>query len=301
MAVEVAGEAAALVHSIRNEAVARFGTKSTETDVVTAADLAAERLLRQELARRRPGEPVLGEEEGAGADADVGSGDGVRWVVDPIDGTVNYLYGLPWYAVSVAAQVAGRSVAGAVVEPASGRVWSAAAGYGADCDGRRLRVSAAGQLRLSLIATGFGYARRRRRWQSGLAAALLSAARDVRRLGAASLDLCAVAAGWVDGYVEHGLHRWDWAAGALIAQEAGAVVVLPAGPGPGPDAPRGWGHGSADGPGQPQERLPDPGRLGGDAVLAAAPGIAGALAQVVAGAVDEARAGLGLPAGAELP
>jgi myo-inositol-1(or 4)-monophosphatase len=227
IALRVAGEAAELVRLSRGSAVARVDpanvdTKTTESDVVTAADRAAERLVRTRLAELRPADSVLGEEEGGDAD-----GDGLCWVVDPIDGTVNYLYGYPWYGVSLAAQVDGVSVVGAVVEPASGRTWSATAGHGAQLNGLPLRASEASRLDLAMVATGFSYSAQRRTRQAAVVGRLLGRVRDIRRAGAASLDLCAVAAGWVDGYVEHGLHRWDWAAGALIAKEAGAVVRLP--------------------------------------------------------------------------
>jgi myo-inositol-1(or 4)-monophosphatase len=263
VAVCVAREAAEQVRLSRGSAVARLDaasvdTKSTETDVVTAADKAAERLVRSRLAQLRPGEPVLGEEEGGDA-ADRG---GLCWVVDPIDGTVNYLYGYPWYGVSLAVQVGGVSVAGAVVEPATGRVWSAARGHGAELDGLPLRVSAASRLDLALVATGFAYSAQRRLRQAAFVGRLLGRVRDIRRAGAASLDLCAVAAGWVDGYVEHGLNRWDWAAGALIAQEAGAVIRLPRSV-----AAPGCGDLTGDLP----DDLPD------DVVLAVAPGVAAAL------------------------
>ena len=243
-AVELAAEAATLVVEQRAAAVGQVSTKSTETDVVTAADTAAEKLIRDRLADLWPGVPVLGEEGGGELAAD-----GLTWVIDPIDGTVNYLYGSPVYAVSVAAQVAGESVAGAVVEPASGRRWSAAKGQGAWLDGQRLRVSDASRLDLTLVATGFAYNSARRERQSALWAKLLPRVRDLRRPGSAALDLCSVAAGWVDATFEHGLNRWDWAAGALIAAEAGAIVRLP---------------GGDDG-------------LGADAVLAAAPGVFSAL------------------------
>ncbi|HEX5117625.1 MAG TPA: inositol monophosphatase family protein [Pseudonocardiaceae bacterium] len=243
-AERVAVEAARLVAAVRATAVGEVDTKSTETDVVTSGDRASERLVRERLAELTPGVPVIGEEEGGTAPVR-----GLCWVVDPIDGTVNYLYGLPWYGVSVAAQVDGVSVAGVIVEPATGRVWSAARGHGASLDGVPLRVSGATRLDLSLVATGFSYAAQRRARQAALWARLLPRVRDMRRAGASSLDLCAVAAGWLDAYLEHGLHRWDWAAGALIAEEAGAVVRLPGG---------------------------DP-ELGADAVLVAAPGIADAL------------------------
>ncbi|GLZ38757.1 inositol monophosphatase family protein [Actinokineospora sp. NBRC 105648] len=243
IALTVAAEAADLARTTRGSAIRDVGTKSTSTDVVTAADHAAEQLIRDRLAALRPGDAVLGEEAGGAA------GSGVTWVVDPIDGTVNYLYGYPWYAVSVAAQVNGASVAGAVVEPASGRRWTAARGHGSWLDGERLRVSAPAGLDVALLATGFAYAPERRRAQAAAVARLLGRVRDIRRSGSAALDLCAVAAGWVDAYCERGLSRWDWAAGALIAQEAGAVVDLP---GAAPE-------------------------LGADAVFAAAPEIAGPL------------------------
>jgi len=249
VAVSVAVEAAELASRSRPDAIQDVGTKSSKTDVVTAADLAVERLVRSRLATLRPGEPVFGEETGGSAAA---PGE-VCWVVDPIDGTVNYLYGFPWYAVSLAAQVDGVSVAGVVVEPASGRRWTAVRGEGAWLDGRPLRVSSETALEVSLIGTGFGYQASRRARQAAGVARLLPRVRDIRRAGAASLDLCAVAAGWLDGYFEHGLSRWDWAAGALVAEEAGAVVRLP---------------GAAD-------------SLGTDLTIAAAPGIAEELRAVI--------------------
>ncbi|HEX3787939.1 MAG TPA: inositol monophosphatase family protein [Pseudonocardiaceae bacterium] len=253
----VAAEAARLVAGLRAAGPGEVSTKSTETDVVTSGDRAAERLVRERLAQWWPDAPVLGEEEGGETPSA-----GLAWVVDPIDGTVNYLYGHPAYAVSVAAQVDGESVAGAIVEPATGRTWLAARGAGATLDGRPLRVSAADRLELTLVATGFAYDRDRRARQGQLWAGLLPTVRDIRRGGAASLELCAVAAGWVDAYVEHGLHRWDWAAGALIAQEAGAVVRLPTDPG--------------------QSRADD--GLGAEAVFVSTPGVAEQLRAALAGA-----------------
>jgi myo-inositol-1(or 4)-monophosphatase len=249
VAVRVATEAAELALASRRAAIRDVATKSSETDVVTAGDRAAERLVRERLAELRPGEPVLGEEEGADGSAPAGRG-GLCWVVDPIDGTVNYLYGYPWYAVSLAAQVDGVSVAGAVVEPVSGRRWAATRGQGATLDGGPLRVSAVERLDLALVATGFAYRAERRRRQAAGMATLLGSIRDIRRAGSAALDLCAVAAGWLDGYFEHGLSRWDWAAGALIAEEAGARVRVPGTAGDG---------------------------FGEDLLMAAAPGVADAL------------------------
>ncbi|WP_414638991.1 inositol monophosphatase family protein [Actinophytocola sp.] len=226
VAVSVAREAAALALSSRPSAIRDVDTKTSKTDVVTAADVAVEQLVRSRLEELRPGEPVFGEETG-GAMAEPGQ---VCWVIDPIDGTVNYLYGLPWYAVSLAAQIDGISVAAAVLEPETGREWTAIRGEGSWRDGVSLRVSDATRLDMALISTGFGYRAERRERQAAAVARLLPKVRDIRRPGSASLDLCSVAAGWVDGYVEHGLSRWDWAGGALIAEEAGAEVHLSTGP-----------------------------------------------------------------------
>lgn len=223
VAVSVAREAATLALRSRPSAIHDVETKSSKTDVVTAADLAVEQLVRSRLAELRPDEPVFGEETGGDS---AGPGQ-VCWVVDPIDGTVNYLYGLPWYAVSLAAQVDGVSVAAAVIEPETGREWTALRGTGSWRDGVTLRVSETTRLDMALIATGFAYRSERREKQAAGIARLLPKVRDIRRPGAASLDLCSVAAGWVDAYLEHGLSRWDWAGGALVAEEAGAVVHLP--------------------------------------------------------------------------
>jgi myo-inositol-1(or 4)-monophosphatase len=221
----VAAEAAGLVRqaweSMWAGRAVRVDTKSTGTDMVTAVDHESERFIRTRLAQLRPGDAFLGEETGGTA------GTGVTWVVDPIDGTTNFLYGHPWFAVSVAAQVDGVSVAGAVVEPVSGRHWTAARGQGSWLDGRALAVSATERLELALMSTGFAYSAERRVRQGRFVADVVGRVRDIRRSGAASLELCAVAAGWADAYIEHGLGRWDWAAGALIASEAGAVVSLP--------------------------------------------------------------------------
>jgi len=200
-------------------------TKSSEVDVVTEVDLACEALLRQRIAHLRPGDGILGEEGD-----DVPGTSGITWVLDPIDGTVNYLYGLPNYAVSVAA-VAGpprtrdwTAVAGAVYD-GLGTMWSAARGEGAWRDRTRLvRHDGPGSLATALIGTGFQYVAARRAVQGRLVAQLLPQVRDIRRQGAAAVDLCLVAAGHLDAYYEHGLHAWDLAAGALIAREAGMRV-----------------------------------------------------------------------------
>jgi myo-inositol-1(or 4)-monophosphatase len=191
-------------------------------------DTETERFVRERLAQLRPDDAVLGEELG-GASVEPGA---VRWIVDPIDGTVNFLYGVPAYAVSLGAQIDGESVAGAVADVVSGTVYAAARGSGAreilaDGTERALRANPLDDPALALVATGFGYARERRERQGRVLAQVLAQVRDVRRIGSAALDLCMVAAGRVDAHYEHGLSPWDWAAGSLIAAEAGAVVMIP--------------------------------------------------------------------------
>jgi myo-inositol-1(or 4)-monophosphatase len=210
-------------------------SKTTPTDPVTVVDTETERLLRDRLAQLRPGDPILGEE--GGGDLAAAPPDAVTWVLDPIDGTVNFVYGIPAYAVSVGAQINGVSVAGAVADVVAGRVYSAATGLGAhvtdDRGTRPLRCTAVDDLSMALLGTGFGYSRRRRASQAALLAHMLPAVRDVRRIGSAALDLCMVAAGRLDAFYEHGLQVWDRAAGALIAAEAGARVLVPEPNGPG--------------------------------------------------------------------
>jgi myo-inositol-1(or 4)-monophosphatase len=205
-------------------------TKSSPTDVVTEMDRRAEALIRERIGACRPGDTILGEEGGEQAGQAAG-GAPVRWVVDPLDGTVNYLYGLHDWAVSIAAEVSGVIVAGAVYVPRRGEMFSASAGGGAwlsadRADGARapLRSGAGVPLDRALVATGFGYRAERRKAQGEVVAALLPRVRDIRRGGSASVDLCSVAAGRVDAYYERGLNHWDYAAGALIAAEAGATV-----------------------------------------------------------------------------
>ncbi|WP_374021981.1 inositol monophosphatase family protein [Mycobacterium sp. HNNTM2301] len=206
-------------------------SKSTPTDPVTIVDTETERLLRDRLAELRPGDPILGEEGGGPADPAGTPAGAVTWVLDPIDGTVNFVYGIPAYAVSVGVQVDGVSVAGAVADVIGGRVYSAATGQGAhvidDQGPLPLRCAAVDDLSMALLGTGFGYSRQRRATQAALLARLLPVVRDVRRIGSAALDLCMVAAGRLDAFYEHGLQPWDCAAGALIAAEAGARVTLP--------------------------------------------------------------------------
>ncbi|MFJ8577721.1 inositol monophosphatase family protein [Micromonospora sp. NPDC093277] len=234
IAVTVARDAAVTAHRMRAEGVSVAATKSTATDVVTAADQAVERQVLDALRTLRPGDAVLGEEYGAGEAGPVADG-GVRWIVDPIDGTVNYLYGLPHCAVSLAAEVAGEVVAGVVRNIVTGEEWTATAGGGAWRDGERLRCSTETDLGQALIATGFGYAADRRAHQARVVAELIPHIRDIRRMGAAALDLCLAAEGRVDAYYEKGLAAWDLAAGGLVAREAGLLVTGLAGRPAGPD------------------------------------------------------------------
>lgn len=229
IATAVAREAGVLLRERRPAGDLAFDTKSTPTDVVTVMDRAAERLIVDRLRAARPGDAVLAEEGGARA-----GGSGVRWVVDPIDGTVNYLYGLPQWGVSIAAEVDGTVVAGVVVDPSKDETYAAVRGRGATCNGAPLRVTGCAELGQALVATGFGYAAERRAVQARVVGAVLPRVRDIRRLGSSALDLCAVALGRVDAFYERGLAPWDLAAGGLIAAEAGAVVAglngRPAGP-----------------------------------------------------------------------
>lgn len=236
LAIPIAAEAAASAKRMRVQAITEVDTKSTITDVVTAADKAVEQQVIAALRKVRPSDSILGEEYGQElSDSSAADSDRVRWILDPIDGTVNYLYGLPQYAISLAAEVDGEVLAGVVHNAASGVVWTATKGNGAWRDGRRLTGSRQTELGQALIATGFGYAAARRAHQGKVVAALLPSVRDIRRMGAASLDLCAAAEGMVDAYFEKGLAAWDLAAGGLIAREAGLLVTGLNGKQPGPD------------------------------------------------------------------
>jgi myo-inositol-1(or 4)-monophosphatase len=235
-AVAAARAGAELAVRHRLAGVGEIGTKSTHTDVVTAADHAVEELLAQLLLDGHPNDQMLGEEGGASR-PQAQDRDGslrVRWIVDPIDGTVNFVYGLPNYAVSVAAEVDGQIVAGVVHNAATSEEWTAVRGGGAWRDGTRLGGSAVTSLDKTLVATGFGYDAARRAHQARVLTGVLPAVRDIRRMGAASLDLCAAAEGLVDAYFEQGLAVWDRAAGGLIAQEAGLLVTGLRGAPPGP-------------------------------------------------------------------
>lgn len=213
----------------------RVATKSTPTDVVTQMDTAAERMIAARLRADRPGDVVLGEEGQAEHPAVTADGNVVRWIVDPIDGTVNYLYALPQWAVSIAAEVNGAVEAGVVFDPSKGELFTAVRGRGAWLGDQPIAVSSCTELSQALVGTGFGYDTNRRANQARVLLDLLPVVRDIRRLGAASLDLCALACGRLDGYYERGLNLWDYAAAGLIAAEAGACVGGLNGMGPSPE------------------------------------------------------------------
>jgi myo-inositol-1(or 4)-monophosphatase len=222
IAVEAAVTAGELLAS-RDGRVEVAATKSSPTDVVTEMDRRSEELIRSLILAARPGDAILGEEGGQTGDAPV------RWVIDPLDGTVNYLYGLPGWSVSIGAEVRGVIVAGVVNVPRPGELFGATLGGGAWLDsgsGERgsVRCGPGVPLAQALVATGFGYRAAWRGVQGEVVAALLPRIRDIRRAGVASVDLCSVAMGRVDAFYERGLHYWDYAAGALVAAEAGAVV-----------------------------------------------------------------------------
>jgi myo-inositol-1(or 4)-monophosphatase len=220
IAVEVAGRAAQ--HIATSGRATSIGTKSSDTDVVTQTDIDTEALIRDELRVATPGCGIIGEEGGTH-----GTLARVQWVIDPLDGTVNFLYGLPVFAVSIAAAIDGEFVAGAVVDVLRGDRFAASLGRGARLNGSAITVSGCASMPTALIATGFSYTPTLRALQGAIVQRLLPAARDIRCFGSAALQLCWVACGRFDGYFERDIKLWDWAAGALIASEAGATVELP--------------------------------------------------------------------------
>ncbi|GAA4384133.1 inositol monophosphatase family protein [Agromyces bauzanensis] len=228
---DISVRAAEFALEARRAGVSVAATKSTPTDIVTAVDRDTETLIRSIILESRPADGIIGEEDVA----HVGTS-GIDWVVDPIDGTVNFLYGIPAWAVSIAVvegaaagDVGGTTLAGVVVNPVTGELFEASAGGGARLAGRELAVNADVPLGSALVGTGFGYAAERRREQAAVLLELMPHIRDIRRGGSAALDLCSLACGRLDAYYERGLNAWDHAAGALIAREAGARVGGPGG------------------------------------------------------------------------
>ncbi len=225
IARSIAVEAGELAKKRRAEGVEVAASKSSAVDIVTFADRETENLIRARLHELRPDDGFFGEESAAASGTS-----GLTWVVDPIDGTVNFLYGIPQYAVSIAVvegeadPTSWTALAGVVFNPASGELFSATADGGAFLGDQPIHVAPAVELSQALVSTGFSYRTEIRREQGALIAGLIPQVRDIRRMGSAALDLCAVACGRVNAHFERELNPWDHAAGALIAQEAGAHV-----------------------------------------------------------------------------
>ncbi|AQZ60197.1 Inositol-1-monophosphatase [[Actinomadura] parvosata subsp. kistnae] len=220
LAEEIAREAGDMLLAKRPTMSGEIETKSSPTDVVTALDKASEELIRERILAARPADRILGEEGGE----EPGESD-VRWIVDPIDGTVNFLYGLPDWAVSIAVEVRGEIVAGVVNVAPRGEVFTAARGHGAWLGPQRLRCNTGVPLSQALVSTGFGYDKNRRAVQGEVVAQVLPRVRDIRRGGSCAVDLCSLAAGRVDAYYERGINHWDFAAAGLVATESGARLA----------------------------------------------------------------------------
>ena len=210
------------VHRQGLESTLRVEIKSSPTDLVSEVDRESERLIVERLSAVRPDDAILAEEgtliEGTS---------GVRWVIDPLDGTTNYLYGYPAFAASVAVEIDGKLEIGAVYDSSAGRCYEALNGFGAFCDDRPIHAREQPDLERSLVATGFSYDAKQRERQGSVVAVVLGRVSDIRRSGAAALDLCHIAAGHLDAYWELDNAPWDYAAGSVIAHEAGAEVVFP--------------------------------------------------------------------------
>jgi myo-inositol-1(or 4)-monophosphatase len=231
LAEAVAREAGALLRAAFEGPELRVSVKSTPTDLVSEADHAAERLIRDRIAAARPDDGVLGEEGG-----DQAGTSGVRWVVDPLDGTINFLFGIPQWAVSIACEDADGALAGVVYDPLRDELFSVERDGEPTRDGAPIRGSTRADLATAMVGTGFGYDPEVRRAQAAVAARLLPDVRDVRRFGSAAIDLAWTACGRLDAYYEHGLNAWDLAAGRLLCERAGLEVhdLAPVGPsGPG--------------------------------------------------------------------
>jgi myo-inositol-1(or 4)-monophosphatase len=222
VADEAAAAAAGIIRAEVGRARLDVSTKSSDTDLVSEVDRAAERCVVTAVTNRRPDDGILAEE----GSARVGTS-GVRWVIDPLDGTTNFLFGVPAYAVSVAAELDGRAIVGVVVDPARQETWRAVRGRGATLDDRPLRVRPfSAPVATALVATGFSYLPERRAQQARVVSHVLPRVRDIRRFGAAALDLCWVGGNRFSAFYEQGLQPWDLAAGVLIATEAGAEATL---------------------------------------------------------------------------
>jgi myo-inositol-1(or 4)-monophosphatase len=219
VALEAARRAGALLRDGRPADLGVAATKSSPIDVVTEMDIAAEKLITSCIGGLRPDDGFLGEEGASTAGTS-----GIRWVIDPLDGTVNYLYGLPSWAVSIAAEHDGRTLVGVVEAPMRGETYQAVLGGGAFLNGRPVHCRPAPEFAHALVGTGFGYVSQRRAAQAEVVRTLVPRVRDIRRAGSAAIDLCDVGCGRLDAYYERGLNPWDLAAGELFAREAGALT-----------------------------------------------------------------------------
>jgi myo-inositol-1(or 4)-monophosphatase len=230
LAEDVARDAGALLRERFHGPAGPLRAKSSPTDLVSEADLVAERLIRERLAAARPHDAVLGEEGGDRGPA-AGGVEELRWIVDPLDGTINFLFGIPQWAVSIACDDAEGTLVGVVHDPLRGETFAAVRGGPPTLDGVPVGASTGDDLAMAMVATGFAYDASVRGAQAEVAARVLPRVRDVRRLGSAALDLAWTACGRYDAYYERGLKRWDLAAGALLCECAGLSVrpLAPAG------------------------------------------------------------------------
>jgi myo-inositol-1(or 4)-monophosphatase len=220
LAAAVAREAGAQLRDAFEQRNLRIETKSSPTDLVSEADVAAEHLIRERLLGERPADGILGEEG-----SDTSGTSGLRWIVDPLDGTTNFLFGIPQWGVSIAVEDEQGMLAGVVYDPMRDELWAAVRGAGPTLDGEPLDPrERADDLATALVCTGFGYEADVRRAQAEIAGRLLPEVRDIRRLGSAAIDLAWTAAGRYDAYFERGIKLWDYAAGALICESAGLDV-----------------------------------------------------------------------------
>ncbi len=219
LAESVARDAGAGLRAAFGEGGLEISAKSTPTDLVSEVDVATERLIRDRLHAARPGDAILGEEGGEGEGSS-----GMRWVVDPLDGTVNFLFGIPQWAVSIACEDEAGAVVGVVLDPLRDELWAARRDGPATLNGRPLHGSRRGELATAMVATGFGYDALVRAAQAATVARLLPRVRDIRRFGSAALDLAWCACGRYDAYYERGLNAWDLAAGTLVCERAGLAV-----------------------------------------------------------------------------
>lgn len=220
LALDIANDAAAVVARYAADRTYVIETKSTPTDLVTEADRETEALIVRRILAARPGDGLLGEE---GANRE--SSSGVRWVIDPIDGTTNFVYGIPAYSVSIGIEREGRMIAGVVHDVALGQAYSASLGGGAHLNGQPIRTSGKTELSTALMGIGFAYDPAQRERQARFYDRVMTDFRDVRRMGSAALDLCRVACGQLDGYFEFQLNPWDIAAGGIIVREAGGLTT----------------------------------------------------------------------------